>query len=68
MPQDTFLLVLTQFFCLVFQQQFNMFILCMRQDYADKRKAFRQIIDVHKTELEEKERYWNEMLTVSFNP
>ena len=45
-----------------------MFILCMRQDYADKRKAFRQIIDVHKTELEEKERYWNEMLTVSLNP
>ena len=49
----------------IFQQQFNMFVLCMRQDYIDKRKAFRQIIDVHKTELDEKERYWNEMLTVN---
>ena len=44
-----------------------MFVLCMRQDYIDKRKAFRQIIDVHKTELDEKERYWNEMLTVDIH-
>ena len=42
-----------------------MFVLCMRQDYQEKRKTFRQIIDVHKAELEEKEKYWNEMLMVS---
>ena len=48
----------------IFQQQFNMFVLCMRQDYQEKRKAFRQIMDVHKVELEDKERYWNEMLKV----
>ena len=43
-----------------------MFVLCLRQDYQEKRKAFRQIFDVHKVEIEEKEKYWNEMLTVSF--
>ena len=44
-----------------------MFVLCLRQDYQEKRKAFRQIFDVHKVEIEEKEKYWNEMLTVSFS-
>lgn len=41
-----------------------MFVLCIRDEYASKRQAFRQVIDIHKVELEKKEKYWNEMLTV----
>ena len=43
-----------------------MFVLCMREEYTGKRKAFRQVIDIHKVELEKKEKYWNEMLMVNF--
>ncbi|XP_052283631.1 restin homolog isoform X2 [Dreissena polymorpha] len=45
------------------QEQFNMFVLCIREEYSKKRKCFRQVIDAHQVELDKKEKYWNEMLT-----
>ena len=49
---------------LLFQEQFNMFVLCIRDEYASQRKTFRKVIDTHKDETEKKEKYWNEMLQV----
>jgi hypothetical protein len=48
------------------QEQFNMFVLCIREEYAGKRNTFRKVIDAHKIELDKKEKYWNEMLQVLF--
>ncbi|XP_052794090.1 early endosome antigen 1-like isoform X2 [Mya arenaria] len=45
------------------QEQFNMFVLCIREEYSKKRNTFRQVIDAHQVELDKKEKYWNEMLT-----
>ncbi|KAK3096468.1 hypothetical protein FSP39_000498 [Pinctada imbricata] len=42
--------------------QFNIFVLSLRKDYKDKVSTFRQVIDVHRAELDSKETYWNEML------
>ncbi|XP_053405776.1 uncharacterized protein LOC123566477 isoform X3 [Mercenaria mercenaria] len=44
------------------QEQFNMFVLCMREDYSKQRGTFRKVIDAHQVELDKKEKYWNEML------
>ncbi|XP_060607664.1 nuclear anchorage protein 1-like [Ruditapes philippinarum] len=44
------------------QEQFNMFVLCIRDEYASQRQTFRKVIDTHKDEVEKKEKYWNEML------
>lgn len=41
-----------------------MFVLCMREEYSNKKTAFRKVIDAHKVELDKKEKYWNEMLQV----
>ena len=47
-----------------FQSQFNTFVLALRQQYGVKVKTFRQVIEVHRAELENKQSYWNEALTV----
>ncbi|XP_067665807.1 uncharacterized protein [Haliotis asinina] len=44
------------------QSQFNAFVLCLREQYSGKVTTFRQVIDIHRTELSKKEAYWNEVL------
>ncbi|XP_071110400.1 uncharacterized protein [Haliotis cracherodii] len=44
------------------QTQFNTFVLCLREQYSGKVTTFRQVIDIHRTELSKKEVYWNEVL------
>ena len=47
------------------QRQFNIFVINLRETYKGKVATFRQVIDIHRTELQSKESYWNEMLEVS---
>ncbi|XP_062575781.1 myosin-11-like isoform X4 [Saccostrea cucullata] len=44
------------------QSQFNIFVINLREQYKGKVATFRQVIDIHRTELQSKESYWNEML------
>ncbi|XP_056022835.1 uncharacterized protein LOC125649969 isoform X2 [Ostrea edulis] len=44
------------------QRQFNIFVINLREQYKGKVTTFRQVIDVHRSELQSKESYWNEML------
>nr|XP_034326344.1 myosin-11 isoform X3 [Crassostrea gigas] len=44
------------------QRQFNIFVINLRDTYKGKVTTFRQVIDIHRTELQSKESYWNEML------
>ncbi|XP_074649983.1 uncharacterized protein LOC141905115 [Tubulanus polymorphus] len=44
------------------QNQFNQFILSLRQQYGKKVTTFRQVIEAHRTELLRKEHYWDEAL------
>jgi hypothetical protein len=46
------------------QRQFNIFVINLREQYKGKVATFRQVIDVHRSELQSKESYWNEMLEV----
>ncbi|KAK6179033.1 hypothetical protein SNE40_011481 [Patella caerulea] len=43
------------------QSQFNMFVLCLKQEYAGKVTTFKQVINVHRIELESKETYWKDV-------
>ncbi|XP_041373330.1 COP1-interactive protein 1-like [Gigantopelta aegis] len=44
------------------QSQFNLFVICLRHQYSDKVKTFRQVIDIHRHELEKKETYYKELI------
>ncbi|PVD19886.1 hypothetical protein C0Q70_20379 [Pomacea canaliculata] len=44
------------------QHQFNGFVMMLRQQYSGKVATFRQVIEVHRLELQRKEAYWNETL------
>ena len=46
------------------QSQFNTFVLNLRQQYGVKVKTFRQVIEVHRAELQHKQQHWNDALTV----
>lgn len=48
------------------QRQFNIFVINLRDTYKGKVATFRQVIDIHRTELQSKESYWNEMLEVRY--
>ena len=50
---------------LIFQAQFNAFVLGLRFQYGNKVKTFRQVIEVHRIELNRKQDYWDEALAVS---
>ncbi|XP_050403052.1 myosin-2 heavy chain [Patella vulgata] len=43
------------------QSQFNMFVLCLKKEYVEKVTTFKQVIDVHRIELESKETYWKDV-------
>jgi hypothetical protein len=47
-----------------FQSQFNTYVFFLRDQYSTKVKTFKQVIDVHRLDLQSKEEYWNEMLQV----
>lgn len=44
------------------QVQFNGFVFMLRQQYTGKVATFRQVIELHRTELQQKEHYWTENL------
>ncbi|XP_060074621.1 myosin-1B-like [Ylistrum balloti] len=44
------------------QSQFNIFVFALRDQYSNKVQTFKQVIDVHRVDLQNKEAYWNEML------
>ncbi|KAJ8304782.1 hypothetical protein KUTeg_018365 [Tegillarca granosa] len=44
------------------QSQFNTYIITLREHYSNKVQTFKQVIDIHRTDLDKKEAYWNEML------
>ena len=44
------------------QSQFNTYVFFLRDQYSTKVKTFKQVIDVHRLDLQSKEEYWNEML------
>lgn len=44
------------------QSQFNTYVFFLRDQYSNKVKTFKQVIDVHRLDLQSKEEYWNEML------
>ncbi|XP_033749240.1 myosin-9-like [Pecten maximus] len=44
------------------QSQFNIFVFTLRQQYSNKVHTFKQVIDIHRVDLQQKEAYWNEML------
>ncbi|XP_071166574.1 uncharacterized protein [Mytilus edulis] len=44
------------------QSQFNTYVFFLRDQYSNKVKTFKQVIDVHRMDLQNKEQYWNEML------
>ncbi|XP_064607876.1 myosin-10-like [Liolophura sinensis] len=44
------------------QSQFNTFILLLRTEYTGKVNTFRQVIEAHRLELQQKEDYWNQTL------
>ena len=50
----------------VFQAQFNAFVLSLRAQYSNKVKTFRQVIELHRLELNQKQQYWDEALVVSY--
>lgn len=56
----------TIIFFLWLQRQFNIFVINLRDTYKGKVATFRQVIDIHRTELQSKESYWNEMLEVHY--
>lgn len=56
----------TIIFLLWLQRQFNIFVINLRDTYKGKVATFRQVIDIHRTELQSKESYWNEMLEVHY--
>ena len=43
-----------------------MFVLSLRGQYSNKVKTFRQVIEVHRLELNQKQQYWDEALVVSW--
>ena len=53
--------------CVCVQRQFNLFVLNLRQQYGSKVKTFRQVIEVHRLELQQKQQYWDEALAVSMS-
>ena len=53
-----------KFFLCHFQAQFNMFVISLREQYGTKVKTFRQVIEVHRLELQQKDQYWDEALIV----
>ena len=44
------------------QSQFNNFVLTLRGGYSNKVETFRQVIEVHRLELAQKQQYWDEAL------
>ncbi|KAK2146115.1 hypothetical protein LSH36_631g02036 [Paralvinella palmiformis] len=44
------------------QTHFNMFVVTLQQKYVQKVRTFRQVIEVHRIELNNKQQYWDEML------
>ncbi|KAK7484015.1 hypothetical protein BaRGS_00024750, partial [Batillaria attramentaria] len=44
------------------QVQFNGFVFMLRQQYTGKVATFRQVIELHRSELQQKEQYWTETL------
>ncbi|OWF39036.1 myosin-1B-like [Mizuhopecten yessoensis] len=44
------------------QSQFNLFVFALRTQYSGKVQTFKQVIDIHRVDLRQKEDYWNEML------
>ncbi|XP_064618815.1 myosin-9-like isoform X3 [Lineus longissimus] len=44
------------------QNQFNSFVLNLRGQYSTKVKTFRDVIDVHRQEVNQKQQYWEETL------
>ncbi|XP_013381307.1 nuclear mitotic apparatus protein 1 [Lingula anatina] len=44
------------------QGQFNLFVLNLRHQYAEKVSTFRHVINVHREELSQKQLYWDSML------
>lgn len=51
---------------IVFQEQFNVFILGLRQQYGSKVNTFKQVIEVHRKELMIKEKYWDDAIKVKY--
>ena len=47
-----------------FQDQFNVFVLGLRTQYKDKVVTFRQVIEVHRKELDSHKSYWEQTLMV----
>ncbi|XP_076443264.1 uncharacterized protein LOC143281879 [Babylonia areolata] len=44
------------------QVQFNGFVLMLRQQYKGKSDTFRQVIELYRTQMSEKEEYWKESM------
>ncbi len=61
----TFQKLFIQNCCVVFQAQYNVFVFNLRDQYSKKVYTFRQVIEVHRIELQQKEQYWDEALAVS---
>jgi DNA-binding SARP family transcriptional activator len=47
------------------QGQFNQFVILIRDQYQSKISTFRQVIEVHRTDLENKENFWKNSYEVS---
>jgi hypothetical protein len=47
------------------QGQFNQFVILIRDDYQSKISTFRQVIDIHRNDLEKKENFWKNSYEVT---
>ena len=47
------------------QGQFNQFVILIRDQYQSKISTFRQVVEVHRTDLENKENFWKNSYEVS---
>ena len=47
------------------QGQFNQFVITIRDQYQSKEATFRQVIEVHRAELEKSQSYWKNTVEVS---
>ena len=47
------------------QGQFNQFVILIRDQYQSKISTFRQVVEVHRADLENKENFWKNSYEVS---